>query len=100
MFCEPDPLGLAFACPDPECSLFFNEMSVLRRHIKLEHLTKWSLRRSLRRANVVDVDIPEEGSQFAELKTMTEDVGRKERATSRVFSKAAEWRKTEQWREG
>ena len=53
-------------------------MSVLRRHIKLEHVRKWSLRRSYRRANVVDVDIPEEVSQFAELMTLTEDVGRNE----------------------
>ena len=75
-------------------------MSVLRRHIKLEHLSKWSLRRSYRRANVVDVDIPEAVSQFAELKTLTEDVGRNERAVSSVFCKAAEWRKTDQWREG
>ena len=35
------------------------------------------------RATVVNVDIPEEISQFAELKTLTEDVG-------------AEWRKTDQ----
>ena len=52
------------------------------------------------RANVVDVDIPEEISQFAELKTLTEDVGRNARVISGVFCKAAEWRKTDQWREG
>ena len=75
-------------------------MSVLRRHIKLEHLSKWSLIRSKRRANVVDVDIPEETSQFAELNSLTEDVGRNESVISNVFCKAAEWRKTDQWREG
>ena len=48
----------------------------------------------------MDVDIPEEGSQFAELKTLTEDVGHNERAVSSVFYKAAEWRMTDQWREG
>ena len=52
------------------------------------------------RANVVDVDIPEEISQYAELKTLTEDVGRNARVISGVFCKAAEWRKTDQWREG
>ena len=31
------------------------------------------------RGNIVVVDIPEEISQFAELKTLTEDVGRNER---------------------
>ena len=52
------------------------------------------------RANVVDVDIPEETSQFAELKASTGDVGRNERVISSVFYKAAEWRKTDQWRGG
>ena len=52
------------------------------------------------RANVVDVDIPEEISQFAELKTLTEDVGRKTIVISSVFCKAGEWRKTDQRREG
>ena len=52
------------------------------------------------RANVVDVDIPEEISQFAELKASTGDVGRNERVISSVFYKAAEWRKTDQWRGG
>ena len=52
------------------------------------------------RANVVDVDIPEEISQFAELKTLTEDVGRNERVIPSVFHKASMRRKTEQWREG
>ena len=28
----------SFACPDPECSLFFNERPSLRWHIKFEHL--------------------------------------------------------------
>ena len=48
----------------------------------------------------MDVDISEEVSQFSELKTLTEDVGRNERVVSSVFYKAAEWRKTDQWREG
>ena len=52
------------------------------------------------RANVVDVDIPEEISQYAELKTLTEDVGRNARVISGVFCKAGEWRKTDQWSEG
>ena len=39
-------------------------------------------------------------SQFAELKTLTEDVGGNESVISSVFCKAAEWRKTDRWREG
>ena len=52
------------------------------------------------RANVVDVDIPEEMSLFAGLKTLTEDVGRNEGAVSSVFYKAGEWRKTDQMEGG
>ena len=40
-----------------------------------------------------------EVSQFVDLETLTEDVGRNERVISSVFYKAGEWRKTEQWRE-
>ena len=39
-------------------------------------------------------------SQFAELKTLTEDVGGNESVISSVFCEAAEWRKTDRWREG
>ena len=48
-------------------------------------------------ANVVDVDIQ---ASLPELKTLTEDVGGNERVVSTVFYKAAEWRMTDQWREG
>ena len=41
------------------------------------------------RANVVDVDIPEERSQFDELKTLTEIVGNSERVVFRPCGRAA-----------
>ena len=79
-------------CDDPECIVFFSEMFFLRSHIKLEHLSRWSSRHSNGCANSVDVEIPKEMSQFADLKTLTENVG--------PLYRAREWRKTDQWREG
>ena len=34
---EKTGTGASFACPDPECPLLFNDMSLLRCHIKREH---------------------------------------------------------------
>ena len=45
-------------------------------------------------------DTPKEISELAQPKTLIEDVGRNERVISNIFYKAAEWRKTDQWREG
>ena len=39
-------------------------------------------------------------NHFAQLMTLTEDVGRNESVISSVFCKAAEWRKTDPLREG
>ena len=57
-----------FACLDPECFSLFNEMGLLRRHVKHEHLNKWSPWHRCIRAIITN---PEEMSLFAELKTLT-----------------------------
>ena len=52
----------------------FDEMGLLRSHIKRQHLNKiWSLRHKYIRANITNIEILEEMSQFAELKTLTEN---------------------------
>ena len=63
-------------CPDTKCFCVFVEMSELRRHIKHEHLNKWSPKHRYVHANVVDVQIPKEMSQFEELKGVTIDGGK------------------------
>ena len=39
-----------FACPDPECSLFFSERSSLRWHIKFEHVFQVVSQNKLKRS--------------------------------------------------
>ena len=58
---------------------YSTNLSFSRSHIKLEHLNKWPPRHSRVRANVLDVEITMEMSQFAELKTLIENVGLNER---------------------
>ena len=62
-----------FACLDLECSSFFNELDLLR-HIKHEHLNTWSPRHKYIRANITNVEFPEEMSLLTEVKIFTEDV--------------------------
>ena len=52
---------------------FFNELDLLQ-HIKHEHQNTWSPRHKYTRANITNVEIPEEMSLFAEVKIFTEDV--------------------------
>ena len=52
----------------------FSEIGLLRRHIKRDHLNKWSPWEKYMRANTMNIEIPEEKSLFAELKTLTENV--------------------------
>ena len=68
--------------------------SFQRSHIQFEHLSKWSPRHSCVRGYLVDVEIPDEMNQFAELKTLTENVGLNERCISSAVDRASEWRKT------
>ena len=72
----------------------FSEIGLLRRHIKREHLYKWSPRQKYMRANTMNIEIPEEMSLFAELKTLAENV--RERCF-RVMWRAADCRRTVQW---
>ena len=48
------------------------------------------------RANITNIEIPEETSLFAEFKTLTENVH--ERCSSDL-GRAADWRRTVQWKE-
>ena len=52
----------------------FSEIGLLRRHIKRGHLNKWSPWQKYMRANTMNIEIPEEMSLFAELKTLAENV--------------------------
>ena len=80
-----------FACPDPECSITFNGIVSLRKHMKREHLNKWSPRHKYIRANNTNIKIPEEMSQSAELKTLTENDDHQRESCG--LRRAAKWRR-------
>ena len=49
-----------FPCPDQECSVFFDEANLQRKHVTHEHLSKWSPRHKCIRADSTNTGIPEE----------------------------------------
>ena len=61
---------------------------------KCEHLNKWSTWNKYIRADITNVQIPQEMSLFTELKTWTENVHER---SVRVLWMAADWRRTLQW---
>ena len=72
----------SFSCPDSECS-FFYETNLLRKHIKMERLSKLSPRHKHIRADSANNGIPQELKQLKELKVSTENVRQRELCVSR-----------------
>ena len=84
-----------FACLDPECSSFFNELDLSRRHTKREHWNRRRPRHKYVRANITTIEIPEEMSSFTEPQILTENVHER---SSGDLRGAADWRRTA-WKE-
>ena len=99
--CEKTETEAPFAWYDQICSFLQTKCSSYEVTSKFEHSIQWSPRRCYVRANFVDVEMPKKMSQFAELKTLTENARSQRETCFKLPLQGSRMEKrTDQWSEG